>query len=152
MFNQNSIKLHSIVLPTKKEIEQYADSVTQQVLDGNWSAIEIHCKAKAIIKMMELIIAETEASVVDDIQHRGHNNELDFGNATAKLRDSFATPNYESDPTYCALKLKLKERESLLKLAFQNPSVQCTDTDGGEIVPVVPPKITKQSIAITFKK
>jgi hypothetical protein len=152
MFNQNSIELHSIVLPTKKEIEQYADSVTQQVLDGNLSPIEIHCKAKAIIKMMELIIAETEASVVDEIQIFGHNNELDFGNATAKLRDSFATPNYESDPTYCALKLKLKERELLLKLAFQNPSVECTDTNGGEIVPVVSAKITKQSIAITFKK
>jgi hypothetical protein len=150
-------KLFSIIpaitdIPSKSEMNAYANSVTQQVADGNYSAINVHMRAKAIIKIMEQILDDTEADAIHEIELQGHNNELDFSTAYAKLRDSFATPNYESDPTYVALKAKLKERESLLKLAFQNPSVECTDTNGGEIVPVVPPKITKQSITITFKK
>lgn len=139
-------------IPTKTEMDELAQSITQQVLDGQYLAIDVHMRCKAIMKILETIIADTEQAVIDEIISRGHNNELEFSSATAKLRDGFNTPNYESDPTYCSLKAKVKEREALLKLAFQNPSVQCTDTDGGEIVPIVPPKITKQSIAITFKK
>ena len=139
-------------IPTKTEMDELAQSITQQVLDGHYLAIDVHMRCKAIMKILETIIADTEEAVINEITSRGHNNELEFSSATAKLREGFHTPNCESDPTYFYLKSKVKEREELLKLAFKNPSVQITDTDGGEIVPVVPPKITKQSIAITFKK
>ena len=139
-------------IPTKTEMDELANFIIHQVMDGDYLAIDVHMRCKAITRILETIIAETELAVIDEITTRGHNNELEFSTATAKLREGFHTPNYESDPMYCGLKAKVKEREELLKLAFKNPSVQITDTDGGEIVPVVPPKITKQSIAITFKK
>lgn len=139
-------------IPTKTEMDELANSITQQVMDGHYLAIDVHMRCKAIMKILETILADTEQAVIEEIITRGHNNELEFSTATAKLREGFNTPNYESDPMYCELKAKVKEREELLKLAFKNPSVQITDTDGGEIVPVLPPKITKQSIAITFKK
>lgn len=139
-------------IPSKNEMDSFAAIITQQVLDGHISGIDVHMRCKALIKIMETILADTEHIAIDEIVTRGHNNELEHGTATAKLREGFNSPNYEYDPTYCSLKAKVKERESLLKLAFQNPSVECTDTESGEIVPIVPPKITKQSIAITFKK
>jgi len=139
-------------IPTKNEMDAFAFTITEQVLDGHISGIDVHMRCKALIKIMETILADTEHIAIDEIVTRGHNNELEHGTATAKLREGFNVPNYEDDQTYCSLKAKLKERESLLKLAFQNPSVECTDTESGEIVPVLSPKPTKQSIAITFKK
>jgi hypothetical protein len=56
------------------------------------------------------------------------------------------------DDRYTAIKLQLKDREAMLKQAYKmREKCAIYDQQTGEEIPVLPAKLSKPSIAVTFK-
>jgi hypothetical protein len=120
---------------SKKELKQEAIEHYQEAVDGGyWYANEIFTFATKLQEYSKGLIEAAKDETVNSVDKSLIVNgvELTAFNTGQRL-------NYEEDERYAELKAELKERESLLKLAFNQKSNFYTE-DGFEV-----PKVSVKS-------
>ena len=136
---------------SKSEIGLFVDETTAKIMNGELDPLAAHVRAKAVMKALELIIKQTEQYAIDETYKYAGKTFGAFG-AEISMREGAEAPNCDMDDRYTAIKLQLKDRENMLKLAFKMAGKSTVyDNETGEEVPILPAKITKPSIAVTFK-
>lgn len=136
---------------SKADIEQFANSVVHSVFDGDLDPFAVHIRAKAVIKALEAIIAQTEELARDQAAKYGQKSFTAYG-AKVELREGYDAPDFSKDEVCNQLSNQLKVRQDLLKQSYKlQGKAVIVDPDTGEIVPVMPPKTSKSSISISFQ-
>jgi hypothetical protein len=151
MSTENKSKLSLPEGISKTEIGLFVEETTAKIMNGELDPLAAHVRAKAVMKALELIIKQTEQLAIDEtFKYAGKTFEA-FG-AEISHREGADGPNLEMDDRYNAIKATLKDREALLKQAYKmREKCAIYDQQTGEEIPVLPPKFTKPSIAVTFK-
>lgn len=134
----------------KDDISEYANKMIALVKNGEVDPLELHIKAKALTKALAELIDKTEELTREEAMKYGGKSFEAFG-ATIQLKEGADTPDLAEDPVLTRLKEAVKKREELLKQAYKMKGVQVVDESTGEVIPILPPKPTKASIAISFK-
>ncbi len=136
---------------SKSEIGLFVEETTAKIMNGELDPLAAHVRAKAVMKALELIIKQTEQLAIEETYKYPGKTFQAFG-AEVSQREGAEAPNCDMDDRYTALKLQLKDRENLLKHAFKMAGKSTIyDNETGEEVPILPAKLTKPSIAVTFK-
>jgi hypothetical protein len=124
---------------TKQTVKDKIKAVEIGLLNGTIEPKSAYIQAKVvkdiadgIMEQAKPLIKDTDTSLLPD-----NLNGIELSD-----RNGYEVLDYEKDSTYADLKAKLKEREGLLKAAYQhNQKVQGLITDeSGEVIPVVPVK------------
>jgi polyribonucleotide nucleotidyltransferase len=136
---------------SKSEIGAFVDETTAKIMNGELDPLAAHVRAKAVMKALELIIKQTEQLAIEETyKYPGKTFEA-FG-AEVSHREGTDGPNCDMDDRYTAIKLQLKDREAMLKQAYKmREKCAIYDQQTGEEIPVLPAKLSKPSIAVTFK-
>jgi hypothetical protein len=135
----------------KADISEYANKMISLVENGEADPLELHIKAKALTKALAELIEKTEELTREEAMKYGGKSFEAFG-ATIQLKEGADTPDLDEDAVLRELKEAVKARESILKQVYKmKGGVQVVDEATGEVVPLLPPKPTKSSIAISFK-
>jgi hypothetical protein len=135
---------------SKADISEFVDSVTSEVLDGNISPLSVHVRCKALIKALEGILDNTQDIAIDEAYH--YKGAFSIEGANVVLREGHGMPDFTQDEVCNSLAVQLKARQELLKQSFRmNGKAVIVDPDTGEIVPVLPMKLNKTTLTVTFK-
>jgi hypothetical protein len=135
----------------KADISEYANKMISLVENGEADPLELHIKAKALTKALAELIEKTEELTREEAMKYGGKSFEAFG-ATIQLKEGADTPDLDEDAVLRELKEAVKAREAILKQVYKmKGGVQVVDEATGEVVPLLPPKPTKASIAISFK-
>lgn len=136
---------------SKSDIQKAANNVINEVLDGNVDPVKTYVQLKAIMAACKQAIDGIEQEAIgESYKHSGKSFTM-LGANVAKKEGSLLL-DYEADPVYVKMKEAVKAREAQLKSAYDmSKRGDVYITGDGEEVPVVPPKPTKPTLAITFK-
>jgi hypothetical protein len=151
----NTIKFNNMIILSenlsKSEIQAAATKVINAVLDGNANPIDVYVRLKAVeAACKQALKGVEEEAITESYKHSG--KSFTFLGATIQKKEGSLLLDYETDPVYVKLKEKVKEREEQLKTAYSmDKKGDIYVTGDGEQVPVVPPKPTKGTLAVTFK-
>ena len=135
---------------TKESLNEWSAKMIALIDDGDLNALEAHAKAKAIMGALKTVIEATESQAQDEAAKYGSKTFEAYG-AQVTLKQGAITPDYEQDSIWAQLKAQVKDREALVKTAFQSKGVEMTDESTGEIIQRVQPKYAKSSISVQFK-
>ena len=128
-------------LPTKKELVKHSTQFAHDLMaSGDHNAVELLAQAK---RMQESINAIYEV-LKDKIPHE---NFEAFG-VTGQFRNGGELLNYKDCEIWQDIATELKERESLLKLAYKSND-EIYDS-AGVMVPKVSANNRKDSLVLTF--
>jgi hypothetical protein len=135
----------------KSDIQSAANKVINEVLDGNLVPVETYVQLKAIDSACKQAIKGIEEEAIDKSYDYPGKSFVVFG-ATVTKKEGSLLLDYEVDPVYMKMKEMLKQREEQLKTAYEmDRHGDVYITSDGEQLPVVPPKRTKPTLAVTFK-
>jgi hypothetical protein len=135
---------------SKADIADIASNLIARIEDGEVNPIAAHVRLKAVVKALEQVLKATEQTVWDEAEKNGKTFSA-FG-AEIQLKEGALTPDYTQDKVWLDLDEQISYREDILKVAFKNAGkTTVIDESTGEVVPVVPPRGTKPSIAVTFR-
>jgi len=137
---------------TKANLAQLEQGFIQTIEDGNVDPLEMHIKAKALVKVLEGVIKKTDEIVREEADKYGSKTFTKF-TAMITQKQGSVTPNYEEDKVFSEINEKLKFRKDQLNTAFKLAEKKgvLIDESTGEQVPVCSPKYAKSSISIQFK-
>ena len=135
----------------KSDIQNAANKVINEVLDGNLVPVEAYVQLKAIDSACKQAIKGIEEEALNkSYDYSGKSFEV-LGSTVTRKEGSLLL-DYDVDPVYAKAKQMLKEREEQLKRAYEmDRRGDVYITSDGEQLPIVPPKKTKSTLAVTFK-
>jgi len=144
---------------TKQDIAHFTDKLVGEVESGAVSALEVHVKLTALEKCFKQVKDRVNALTMDEVNLHPEKTFDVFGNKVEKseLGISYDFSNC-GDPIYIEinrqideLKVKLKERESLLK-SITHGSLHVAMEDTGEMVELFAPvRKSTSGIKVTLK-
>ena len=135
---------------TKKEIIERASTESQFIIDEGFADIpSVLVNTKKIIEYCNSFVKGLESHVRAEVDKCGKEGLVSNG-AKLALGSTGLRLNYDDDPTYKELQLKLKGREKLLKMVFDNKT-SIADADTGELIPIVSVKsASKETLRVTY--
>ena len=136
---------------SKSDIAAASNKVINAVLDGEVDPIEVYVRVKAVATACKQVLDNIETEVIDE-SYKYAGKSFDKLGATLTRKEGSLLLDYEEDAVYADIKKQLKAREEQLKTAYQmNRKGDVYIAGDGEQVPIVPPKPTKSSLAVSFK-
>lgn len=136
-----------ITLEQRMEI---SDLLTAPVLNNEVSALETDIKLKAL----EESIGDARAKIKPKVILEAEGQKTSLGVEITTVKGGGANLNYSDDPTWVMIEAMKKDREKLLKQAFEmrqkDPGSQLV-VDGEEIKPVSAKSYTAESIRYKYK-
>jgi hypothetical protein len=141
------IQIQNQIIPTKAGIEEIANTLIQEIKDGNVDPLKAHIQTKALIKALEKVQEETLSEAITEAEKYGKEGKV-FG-VNFRIGSSGDRFDYEQDQEYVVIKDKLKYREDQLKMAAKMNEELVLD---GVLIPKVPLKsLGKTNLTITIK-
>ena len=135
---------------TKKEIVASAAKEAQFLIDEGFADIpSVLVNSKKIIEYVTSFVKGLESHVRGEVDKCGKEGLVSNG-AKLALGSTGLRLNYDDDPVYKEMQLKLKGREKLLKMVFDNKT-SIADAETGELIPIVSVKsASKETLRVTY--
>lgn len=146
--NDNPISIPANI--SKLDIMRFVGYCVSKVENGQVDPLDVYINAKAIIKAMEAITSQIEETAILQ-SDKFPGKTFTYRSANITKREGIDTPDTTEDEELKELKLKVKDREDLLKMAYKHRhNMTIVHPDTGEVIPIMKAKPTKSGIAITF--
>lgn len=131
---------------TEAKISELADKITAEILENGMGVNEL-VLMNALKKLCEGVDERLRHKVDVSKAYDSYKGcKITTGNTGARL-------SYEDDAEYSRIKDLLDARKELLSNAFKNSSIEMTDTNNGEVLPIVSIKTpNKEIIKLSFPK
>lgn len=133
---------------SKSYIEEKANLIISKINDGLFNEIEVYQLIRGYEELLEKVEKGIKENVISEIE-KYDKEDRNFGNISFQISNSGDRLDYEKDPEYKKIKKSLKDRETLLKTAYNlnksksskfQEKTTIVDEETGETIPVVPIK------------
>lgn len=144
----NSVALLNEIKPiTKQDLADICNEIYCQVDEGQINPLTLRTKFKIIKEIIDRLEPMIQEHTINEaLKYKGQ----DFNNFKVEIRNSGNRLQYDDDPIYAELKIKLKQREELLKTAHKQAGTIIFDEQGIE-VPIVSVLAGKENVYLTLK-
>lgn len=138
----------TLVPSTKKEAEDFSNSIVNEIQSGNLNALEFKMRAKVI----EICLSKIEKAVKENIltEASRHGKSFNFKGFDIQEVETGTKYDYSNDTEWVRLNTLIKEREAYLKNLKKPIDVLVIET--GEVIREFPPiKSSTTSLKFTLK-
>ena len=142
---------------SKSQAQTFAQEIIEQVESGNYDALEVHIRCKALMVALTQVIESIETTTLAEAEK--HGKSFDFKSARIEVKELGSKWHFDksNDSKYFSIKsniekldIERKDRETFLKSLKSKTSI--LDEETGELIEIFPPyKTSKTGITVTLK-
>lgn len=138
-----------LLSPTKANIEAKIQDWTNAIQSGFIDPLEAHIRLKALVKVAEAVIKNTEEEAIRQARLYGKSGSKIGAEFT--VSDGRANYKFDNSPAIMHLEAKLKAQKELAKTLAKNKQSAVVDAETGEVIDAAKIEYSKEILTVTYK-